>query len=122
MLATLQKILAAPFDKLDQVQFRVEHAEQFVDDLMEIRKGQKCKIKVAGLQASMVDKTTGEVKVSHDSIEFPSSNISISIAVLEDGLIATITVSLEEKEIVKNILDSGIRGQGVEVTFEENYI
>lgn len=121
MIAKLQKILANPFDKLDQVQFRIE-PEEIGDDLLEIRKGQKCKIKVTGLQASMVDQKTSEVKVTNDWIEFPADSISISLAVLEDGMIATVTVSLEDKGIVKDILDSGLRGQNCEVIFTENYL
>lgn len=121
MIAKLQKILANPFDKLDQVQFRIED-DEVNDELLKIRKGQKCRIKITGKQTSLVDKETGEIKPSEDSIEFAAGAISISITVLEDGMIATVTVCLEDKDIVKKVLDSGLRGQNVELLFTESFL
>lgn len=118
MIATLQKILAASFDKKDQLQFRVE--KEHVDaDILEIRRGQVCRVKMEGVQGTLVDQTTGEVKASNEWVEFESESISISLAVLQDGLIATITVSVEDNQVVERVLNSGLRGQQIELIFRD---
>lgn len=118
MIATLQKILAASFDKKDQLQFRVE--KEHVDaDLLEIRRGQICRVKMEGIQGTLVDQTTGEVKASNEWVEFESESISIALAVLQDGMIATITISVEDKLIIERVLNTGLRGQQVELIFRD---
>ena len=116
MKAVLQKINAEKLDKSDSLQFRVE-GEEVDEELLEIRRGDKVKIKAEGLQTSMKKVDEDGVVIDSDFIEFESATVSISIAVGEKDLIATITVGCEDKDIAKQALNKNLRGVYVNLSF-----
>ena len=118
MIATLQKIVAAGIDKDDQVQFRVDK-EHVDENILIIRRGDLCRVKLEGIQGTLVDKTTGEVTTTNDWVEFETDSISIALAVLQDGMIATITCTVGDKLVIERILNSGLRGQQIELVFKD---
>lgn len=115
MHAILQKISASSGDKDDAIQFRIEK-EDVGSSLLSIRKGQNVMVKASALQTSLKADKDGVI-IESEEVEFESSTISISLCVLEDGIIATVTIGVSDREIANKILQKGLRGQIVELKF-----
>ncbi len=123
MKATLEKLLLTSFKKDDQIQLRVDK-EHVGAELLKIRRGKTCLVKIENQQSEMTishtDKETGEISevtIENAEVEFVSDSISISLAILEDGIIATITITIPNKQIIEKLLEKGFRGRGVTVDF-----
>lgn len=112
MKATLQKLSANTSDKNNSVQFRVDKDES-LKDLLKLRRGQNVTVEAESNQSSISKKGKAEFK----SVAFVTDTISVSICILEDGQIATITFSVEDKTLIEKVIDSGLRGQRVELNF-----
>lgn len=116
MHAKITKMSAAPMDKPDTVQFYIPSVPK---EILEIRKNQECRVRLVNKQSSLLDQETGEVKNSHGEFDFDSKKISISLDMGEEKIEGVITVQTDDKGAVQALLDMGMRGESVELTFED---
>lgn len=116
MKAIIEKIKLNSLDTDDQIQFRIEK-DDLTHEVLNIRRGNRCNVKLLGLQRSLIDEDTGEVKNNSPLVSFVSDSISISLCVLENGMIAVITVSIPDKKVCPEIVGKDLKGRGVEVEF-----
>lgn len=110
MLAFLQKLSANPVDKMDSIQFRVDNPES---NILDIRRGDSMTISIRNPQLQIGE----DGSANHSELEIQTDCISISISVQEGGWIATITVSVPDKDAVRKVMDAGLRGKLVDLLF-----
>ena len=115
MLAKVTKMSAAPMDKPDTVQFYLSSVPK---EILEIRKNQECRVRLINDQASLLDQETGEVKNTFEEFDFDSKKVTVSLTMEAENITGTITVQTEDKGAVKTLLELGMRGRSVELTFE----
>lgn len=113
MKAIIQKVSAQNKDAKKSVQLRIEQ-DQVESKLLNIIKGDKIVIYVEDSQSS-INQETGELENS--KIEIPTDTISISIAVLEDGQIWTVTATFSGDQFVE-LVEKGLVGKICLVEFK----
>ena len=106
---------AASTDKQDSIQFRIkaDEMEKHGEEILKMRRYDKIHVQLDSPQSKITDE--GEVKF--DSLNFQSTSTSISICILEDGLIATVTFSTEDPHVFEEIVKNHLRNTIVELTF-----
>lgn len=116
--ARVKKLAANSGEKMDSIQLQLDENQMadHGDALLELRRFDNVKIKIEQQQASM-DMQTGEVRFL--TIEFQAMNFSLSCCFTETGIIATLTISTEQRDAFDKIIQHHLREQIVDVEFEE---
>lgn len=115
MHAKIVKMSAGPMDKLDTVQFYLSSVPK---EILEIRKNQECRVRLINDQSSLLDQETGEARSAFEEFDFESEKITISLTMEAENITGTITVQTEDKGAIRTLLELGMRGRNVELTFE----
>lgn len=116
MKARLQKMAANSADKSDSIQFRVEadEVEKHGKTILGMRRYDHVKVKCVAEQSAIGEDGNG----GFPSLEFQSIATSLSMCVTEDGIIATITFSIDEPSLFQEVISRGLRNQIVEIAFK----
>lgn len=114
--ATLQKLSANAGDKQDSIQFRVEEDEvqRNGDLIIAMRRYDLVKVRLASDQGQLTDAGA----IDFPRLEFQSTNTSISLCVGQDGVLATITFSTEDRTIFDECIKKNLRNKLVTLEFE----
>jgi len=135
MKAKLQK-LAANKDRQDSLQFQLNKDQ--VEELMELRRYDNVFVEYESDQSTML---IGATEEDHDmdqvgaeridemkdeaagvifpKLRFQSTNTSMSVCVLEDGWIVTITISFEDPKVLDHVISHKLRDKMVTLKFTE---
>ena len=113
MKATLTKLQFESKEEKQKIQFRIE-AEENHAELLDVWKESAFKFKFEN-QQSQIDEETGEIK--NLEVFIAPESISMSVCPVDDGQIWTITAVFYQKDAAAKIVEAGIVGKIVNLTF-----
>jgi hypothetical protein len=115
MKAILTKLQFDSKDEKQKIQFRINENENHAE-LLDVWRESAFKFSLENPQ-SQIDEKTGEIK--NLEVFIAPEQISMSICPIDNGQIWTITATFYQKDVGAKIVEAGIVGKIVNLTFRE---